>query len=448
MNKWGIIVLAGGTGTRMISRTPKVLQKLCGKEMLNLVLANVSSVLNGEYIIVVPSEYNLIKKAVTQKVKYAVQSEPIGTGDAVRIALKYCNSENIFVINADVPLIEESIIDLMVTRHIKSSADVTLLTADLNDPKTLGRIIRDQNGIVKQIVEADEESDVDGSNITEINAGVYCFNKKTLETHLPEVEQSKSGEMYLTDVIKSVADKCQLIETIRLKNIERVTFGIDSKFDLEIGNSVLRDKILNELMIQGVKVEDRKATYIDYDVKIGEDSVIMPNTHILGNSEIGKNSIVGPNSIIGSSKIGDNCNIVSSMLNDSIVRNNVNVGPFSNVRNNSYLGDDVCLGTSAEVNRSRLGKGTKTSHFSYIGDALVGDNVNIGAGTVTCNYDGKNKNKTIIGDDAFIGSDTMLIAPVKIGSRSSTGAGSVVTHDIDDESLVVGVPAKSISKRT
>jgi bifunctional UDP-N-acetylglucosamine pyrophosphorylase/glucosamine-1-phosphate N-acetyltransferase len=237
-----------------------------------------------------------------------------------------------------------------------------------------------------------------------------------------------------------------LIETIRLKNIEGVTFGIDSNIDLELGNSVLRDKILDQLMMQGVTVEDRNATYVDCDIKIGKNSVIMSNTHISGNSEIGKNSIIGPNSIICSSKIGNNCHIVSSNLNDSVICNSVSVGPFSNVRNNSYLDDDVHLGTSAEVNRSRLGKGTKSSHFSYIGDALVGHNVNIGAGTVTCNYDGKNKNKTIIGDDAFIGSDTMLIAPVKIGNKSSTGAGSVVTHDIDDESRVAGVPAKYITK--
>ena len=446
MTKWAIIVLAGGKGTRMISSTPKVLQKLCGKEMLNLVLANVSSVIDGEYIIVVPRKYNLIKKAVTQKVKYVVQSEPKGTGDAVRIALKSCDSENVFVINADVPLIEDSIIDLMVTKHIQSSAAATLLTADLSEPKRLGKIIRDQDGTVKEIVEVASESDVKESSITEINGGVYCFNKNILETYLCEVEKSKSGEVYLTDVIKLLSGKRRLIETIRLKNIEGVTFGIDSNIDLELGNSVLRDKILDQLMMQGVTVEDRNATYVDCDIKIGKNSVIMSNTHISGNSEIGKNSIIGPNSIICSSKIGNNCHIVSSNLNDSVICNSVSVGPFSNVRNNSYLDDDVHLGTSAEVNRSRLGKGTKSSHFSYIGDALVGHNVNIGAGTVTCNYDGKNKNKTIIGDDAFIGSDTMLIAPVKIGNKSSTGAGSVVTHDIDDESRVAGVPAKYITK--
>ena len=210
----------------------------------------------------------------------------------------------------------------------------------------------------------------------------------------------------------------------------------------------MRDNILTELMLEGVTIEDRKATYIDWGIKIGKDSIIKPNTHILGDSQIGVKSIIGPNSIVASSKIGDNCNIGSSSVNDSIVCNNVEIGPFSNVRNNSYLDDGVHLGTSAEVNRSRLGKGTKSSHFSYIGDALIGKQVNIGAGTITCNYDGKNKNKTIIGDGAFIGSDTMLIAPVKIGDKSSTGAGSVVIDDVDDGSRVVVVPAKSIPKQT
>ena len=447
MSNWGIIVLAAGKGTRMMSSTPKVLQKLCGKEMLNLVLSNVSSVIDGEIIVVVPPDYDLIKKAVNQKVKYVVQTEPRGTGDAVNIALQFSNYENIVVINGDVPLIEGPIINSMINNHIKSKAAATLLTADLNSPKKLGRIVRDQDGNIKRIFEVDVEDDIQ-PGITEINSGVYCFNKNLLDSYLRKIQQSKSGEIYLTDIIELLSNKGEFIDSIRLSNVERVKFGIDSKFDLEIGNSYLRNNILNELMVEGVTIEDRKATYIDWGVKIGKDSIIKPNTHILSNSQIGVNSIIGPNSMVVSSKIGDNCNISSSSVNDSIVCNNVEIGPFSNVRNNSYLDDGVHLGTSAEVNRSRLGKGTKSSHFSYIGDALIGKQVNIGAGTVTCNYDGKNKNKTIIGDGAFIGSDTMLIAPIKIGNKSSTGAGSVVIDDVDDGSRVVGVPAKSIRKRT
>ena len=447
MDKWGIIVLAAGKGTRMMSSTPKVLQKLCGKEMLNLVLSNVRSVIDGEYIVVVPSEYELIKKAVNQNVKYVVQAEPRGTGNAVSIALELANCENVFVINGDVPLIEGHIIDSMINTHMKSKAAATLLTADLNSPKKLGRIIRSKDGDVKRIFEVDNEDDMQSSP-TEINSGVYCFNKNLLGLYLQKIRQSKSGEVYLTDVIELLSNEGECIDSIRLRDVERIKFGIDSKFDLEIGNSYLRDNILTELMLEGVTIEDRRATYIDWGIKIGKDSIIKPNTHILGDSQIGVKSIIGPNSIVASSKIGDNCNIGSSSVNDSIVCNNVDIGPYSNVRNNSYLDDGVHLGTSAEVNRSRLGKGTKSSHFSYIGDALIGKQVNIGAGTVTCNYDGKNKNKTIIGDGAFIGSDTMLIAPVKIGDKSSTGAGSVVIDDVDDGSRVVGVPAKSIPKQT
>ena len=447
MDKWGIIILAAGKGTRMMSSTPKVLQKLCGKEMLNLVLSNVRSVIDGEYIVVVPSEYELIKKAVNQNVKYVVQAEPRGTGNAVSIALELADCENVFVINGDVPLIEGHIIDSMINTHMKSKAAATLLTADLNSPKKLGRIIRSKDGDVKRIFEVDNEDDMQSSP-TEINSGVYCFNKNLLGLYLQKIRQSKSGEVYLTDVIELLSNEGECIDSIRLRDVERIKFGIDSKFDLEIGNSYLRDNILTELMLEGVTIEDRKATYIDWGIKIGKDAIIKPNTHILGDSQIGVKSIIGPNSIVASSKIGDNCNIGSSSVNDSIVCNNVDIGPYSNVRNNSYLDDGVHLGTSAEVNRSRLGKGTKSSHFSYIGDALIGEQVNIGAGAVTCNYDGKNKNKTIIGDGAFIGSDTMLIAPVKIGDKSSTGAGSVVIDDVDDGSRVVGVPAKSIPKQT
>ena len=449
MAKWKIIVLAGGKGTRMMSSNPKVLQKLCGKEMLNLVLANVSSVIDGEYYVVVPPEYDLIKKAVNQQVKYVTQSEPKGTGHAVEVALEYCDKvENIVVINGDVPLIENSTIDAMVTSHLRSNAALTLLTADLSEPKTLGRVIRDKNGIVKEIVEVADKYDIESTEMTEINSGVYCFNKNVLEVNLGKLRKSESGEMYLTDIIKMLSGQGELIETIRLKNVERVIFGIDTKIDLERGNSVLQNRILDRFMLEGVTIQNRNATYIDYDVKIGEDTIIMPNTHILGNSEIGNNSIIGPNSIIDSSKIGNNCNILSSTIHDSIISNNVIVGPFSNVRINSYLDDNVHLGTSAEVNRSKLGKGTKSSHFSYLGDALVGNNVNIGAGTVTCNYDGSNKNTTIIGDNAFIGSGTLLVAPVKVGRKASTGAGSVVLQDVDEESRVAGVPAKSISKQT
>ena len=447
MDKWGIIVLAAGKGTRMMSSTPKVLQKLCGKEMLNLVLSNVRSVIDGEYIVVVPSEYELIKKAVNQNVKYVVQAEPRGTGNAVSIALELANCENVFVINGDVPLIEGHIIDSMINTHMKSKAAATLLTADLNSPKKLGRIIRSKDGDVKRIFEVDNEDDMQSSP-TEINSGVYCFNKNLLGLYLQKIRQSKSGEVYLTDVIELLSNEGECIDSIRLRDVERIKFGIDSKFDLEIGNSYLRDNILTELMLEGVTIEDRKATYIDWGIRIGKDAIIKPNTHILGDSQIGVKSIIGPNTIVASSKIGDNCIIGSSSVNDSTVCNNVDIGPFSNVRNNSYLGDGVHLGTSVEVNRSRLGKGTKSSHFSYIGDALIGNQVNIGAGTITCNYDGKNKNKTIIGDGAFIGSDTMLIAPVKIGNKSSTGAGAVVIDDVDDGSRVVGVPAKSIRKRT
>ena len=336
----------------------------------------------------------------------------------------------------------------MVTSHLRSNAALTLLTADLSEPKTLGRVIRDKNGIVKEIVEVADKYDIESTEMTEINSGVYCFNKNVLEVNLGKLRKSESGEMYLTDIIKMLSGQGELIETIRLKNVERVIFGIDTKIDLERGNSVLQNRILDRFMLEGVTIQNRNATYIDYDVKIGEDTIIMPNTHILGNSEIGNNSIIGPNSIIDSSKIGNNCNILSSTIHDSIISNNVIVGPFSNVRINSYLDDNVHLGTSAEVNRSKLGKGTKSSHFSYLGDALVGNNVNIGAGTVTCNYDGSNKNTTIIGDNAFIGSGTLLVAPVKVGRKASTGAGSVVLQDVDEESRVAGVPAKSISKQT
>ena len=448
MVNWGIIILAAGKGTRMMSSTPKILQKLCGKEMLNLVLTNVCSVIDGEYIVVVPPEFDLIKKAVNRQVKYVVQNEPRGTGDAVNIALKVSNCENIFVINGDVPLIESSIIDSMVTSHVKSKAAVTLLTSDVKDPNRLGRIIRDKSGTVKRISEVNNGNLIQSGITTEINSGVYCFNKNLLESYLNKVTKSQSGEVYLTDVIELLSNNGELIDSIRLNDAERVKFGIDSKYDLEIGNAYLRDNILTQLMLEGVTIEDRRATYIDWGIKIGKDSIIKPNTHIIGDSRIGANSIIGPNSIVASSNVGDDCNIGSSTVNDSVVCNNVVIGPFSNVRNNSYLDDGVHLGTSAEVNRSRLGKGTKSSHFSYLGDAEVGNQVNIGAGTITCNYDGKNKNKTIIGDGALIGSDTMLIAPIKIGNKSSTGAGAVVIHDVDDGARVVGVPAKHISKQS
>ena len=293
----------------------------------------------------------------------------------------------------------------------------------------------------------DDQADEDIASITEVNSGVYCFRASWMWENLERLPASPRGDVLLTDLIALAVNQHMTVESLCSEDPDE-TLGINNRLHLARAETVLCGRLRERWMIHGVSMPDPSTVYLDADVELGQDTLVLPNTHITGKTRVGTGCRIGPNSIVNNSVIGDRCRITSSLVEGSTLEEDVDVGPFSNIRPGCHLGAGVHIGTSAEIKNSRLGPGTASGHFSYIGDAHLGANVNIGAGTVTCNYDGEKKNETYIGDDAFVGCDSMLIAPVRIGARSWTGAGAVVTKDVPSDSMAVGVPARISPKTT
>ena len=441
MATFAAAVLAAGNGTRMKSQTPKVLHHVCGKEMVRLVVDAARAAGVRSVTAVVPKDSQAIRDALGETVEYAVQPRPLGSGEALlRARQALGEADNVLVLYGDVPLIFSDTLRRLVKRHNETEACVTILTSTLVPPDGLGRIVRSADGGVSAIVEesmADEETKA----IVETNSGCYCFRASWLWDALECLAPSSEGEVFLTDLVAEAYKNRLLVESVQSED-EFETLGVNNRIQLAKAEEVLRQRIRDRWMLGGVTMQDPSSIYIDEEVELGQDTVILPNTHITGRSKIGNDCRIGPNSVINDSVIGDGCSVTSSVVRGSVFEDDVDAGPFAHVRDGSHLESGVHIGTSAEVKNSRLGRDTKSGHFSYIGDARLGSNVNIGAGAVTCNFDGVNKNETIIGNDAFIGCDTMLVAPIKIGDGAVTGAGSVVTKDVPPNSLVVGVPAR------
>ncbi len=441
MVTFAAVVLAAGKGTRFKSQTPKVLHHVCGKEMVRLVVDAARAAGVQSVAAVVPKASQAIRDAFGDAVEFAVQPEPLGSGDALLRARHALGGvDNVLVLYGDVPLILWDTLRRLLQRHNETEACITLLTSTLMQPDGLGRIVRSAGGRVAAIVE-ESVADKETKAIVETNSGCYCFRASWLWDTLEGLAPSSKGEVFLTDLVAEAAGNGLLVESVQSED-EFETIGVNNRIQLAKAEEVLRHRIRERWMLGGVTMHDPSSIYIDADVELGQDTVILPNTHITGSSKIGSNCRIGPNSVINDSAIGDRCTVASSVIRGSVFEDDVDAGPFAHVRDNSYLETGVHIGTSAEVKNSRLGKDTRSGHFSYIGDAKLGSNVNIGAGAVTCNFDGLNKNETIIGNDAFIGCDTMLVAPVEVGDGAVTGAGSVVTKDVPPNSLVVGVPAK------
>lgn len=439
-------ILAAGKGTRMKSQTPKVLHRICGMEMVSLVIDNASATNLSPVAVVVPQDSRLIRETLGSKVIYAEQSEPLGSGHALlqaRTALR--DADNIVVVYGDMPLIHPETISEMVRLHDDKEACITLLTSTLAKPDGFGRVLRSSSGSITRIV---EESEADESTlaIAEVNCGVYCFRATWLWENLASLPPSPRGEIFLTDLIDRAVQQGLSVESVLSHDADE-TIGINNRVQLAEAEAVLRQRIRVRWMLNGVTMPDPASVYIGASVELGEDTTVLPNTHIIGRSRIGANCEIGPNSIVEDSTIGNSCKIKASFIEGSTLGEGVDVGPFSHIRPGTHLESDVHIGNFAEVKNSHLGPGTKSGHFSYIGDAQLGANVNIGAGTVTCNFDGDDKNQTTIGDDAFIGSDTMLVAPIDIGARASTGAGSVVTKDVPPDMVAIGMPARTLPKK-
>ncbi len=451
--KLAAIVLAAGQGTRMKSKLPKVLHPVAGKPMAQWALDAVRAVGVEQIALVVGHGGDQLRTSLTNhqslitNLQFVEQVEQRGTGHAVlqaRDALRG-KSDAVLVTYGDMPLLKSETLKKLVDLHAASRATITMLTLISDDPMSFGRIVRDEHRRVVAIVEEDVATP-EQLSIKELNCGVYCFDADWLWNHLSQLQPAgKKHEYYLTDLIALAVKENCTIEAIVSRDVSEM-LGVNTRVQLAQAEKIMRERINQSLMLAGVTLIDPATTYIDAGVEIGADTVIEPNTHLRGKTKIGADCRVGPNTIIRDSQIGDGCEIVSSDITQAIVEERVQIGPFARLRPGAHLARGVRIGNYGEVKNSYIGEESHIGHFSYIGDTQMGKRVNIGAGTITCNFDGKRKNQTVIGDDVFIGSDTMLVAPVKIGDRARTGAGSVVTKDVPPDSLAVGQPARVIRK--
>ncbi len=440
------ILLAAGQGTRMKSSLPKMLHPICGRPMVFHALRAVRNAGSEKPVVIIGHGADEVKQVIGDAAQCVVQDPQLGTAHAVLQAesLLKGKSDIILVTYGDMPLLQGATLRQLVEAQASNRGPLTMLTVIADDPRGFGRIVRKEDGSVDAIVE-EYVATPEQLKIRELNVGAYCFRADWLWEALPRIPVSKKGEYYLTDAIElAVRDGLPVLAYVHDDISE--TIGINTRLDLADAEASLRRRINREHMLAGVSMPDPASAYIDADVKIGKDSTIMPNTYLHGSTVIGERSTIGPNSIVRDSSVGDGCKVLASVIEGAVLEDDVDMGPFAHLRKGAHLGKGVHMGNFGEVKDSTLGPGVKMGHFSYIGNATIGANTNIGAGTITCNYDGERKNPTEIGEDAFIGSDTMLVAPLKLGDRSRTGAGAVVTKDVPADTLVVGMPARAIRK--
>lgn len=411
------IILAAGKGTRMKSDTPKVLHTICGKTILRYILDIAESVGSLKTYVVLGHKNEKVEEHLPKECVSVLQKQLKGTADAVKTVGRYFKSfrGNVLILCGDTPLLNSTTVKTLVRRHKKTKSACTFLTTVVHNPHGYGRVIRDEGG---KVVAIREDKDAIGleRNIAEINVGVYCFKAIELFKALKEVQlNKKKKEFYLTDLIEQMKDKELGVETIEAEDATE-GLGVNTREDLSAAEGMLRKRILRDFMLQGVTIIDPQSTYIDTEVKIGSDTIIRPFTYIESGVRIGSKCVIGP---------------------------------FARLREGTKIGNRVEVGNFAEISRSKIGNKTLVKHFSFLGDANIGSNVNIGAGTVTANYDGENKNVTRISDHAFIGSDSILIAPVRVGKKAVTAAGSVVPKgkSIPDGGVAMGIPANVTSRR-
>ena len=430
------IVLAAGEGTRMKSKLPKVLHKVCGQTMLKHVIDAVSNSGIDECIIVVGHEAEKVKESLSSEIKTVLQEEQLGTGHAVMMAYDNIREGIILVLCGDGPLITEGTLRAMIDYHRKGDFGATVLTADLPNPKGYGRIIRDAGDRLQKIVE-EKDATVQEKSITEINSGIYCFDGSTLRDVLPKLGNDNiQKEYYLTDVLPIMRNMGFKTGIYKTQNYEEI-MAINSKGQLADVEAIMRKRINKNHMTNGVTIINPEHTYIEKTVTIGMDTVIYAGAILTGNTVIGEGCIIGQNSRIENSIIGNEVEVQSSTIIDSSVGDNTTVGPYAYLRPNSSIGEHVKIGTFVEVKNSKIDSHTSASHLSYIGDADVGKNVNIGCGVVFVNYDGKEKNRSIIGDNVFVGSNVNLIAPLIVRKDGYIACGSTITSEVPEGSLAI-----------
>jgi len=440
------ILLAAGLGTRMKSTLPKVLHLVCGRPMIAYALDAARMAGTETPVVVIGHGAEAVRNYLGETARCVLQDPPLGTGHAVLQAESLLRgaTDLVLVTYADMPLLRPETLTLLVETQQQNPGPMTILTVIADDPRGFGRIVRAADGTVQAIVE-EAVATPEQLSIRELNVGAYCFRADWLWEALHRIPVSKKGEYYLTDTVELAVRDGQTVQAV-LTDDPTEAIGINTRVHLAEAEKLMRRRINTAHMLNGITLIDPDTTYIQPGVTIGRDTVIWPNTHLEAGTSIGEACEIGPDTVVRGSSIGPRCKVVKSVVEYAWLEEDVDIGPFAHLRKGARLCKGVHMGNFGEVKDSTLGPGTKMGHFSYIGNATIGANVNIGAGTITCNYDGVKKNPTEIGDETFIGSDTMLVAPVKVGKRAKTGAGAVVTRDVPDDTLVVGVPARPLRK--
>jgi bifunctional UDP-N-acetylglucosamine pyrophosphorylase/glucosamine-1-phosphate N-acetyltransferase len=442
------VILAAGKGTRMISAKPKVLHPILGQPMVWYAIEAAYGATGNKPVVVVGHQAEEVKAGLGDAANFVLQDPQLGTGHAVQQAESLLHGETdlILVTYADMPLLSTDTLRKLIAAQESHVGPITMLSVVAEDPRGFGRVLRDEDGEIKAIIE-ESHATPEQLEIRELNTGVYCFSARWLWDALRRVELSPKGEYYLTDLVHIAVSDGSSVQALEVDDPSEM-IGINTRVHLAEASAKMRQRINHRWMLAGVTMIDPATTYIEPGVTIGQDTVIWPNTFLRGGTQVGESCSLGPNTVILDTQLGHRVKVMASVVENAIVEEDVDIGPFGHLRKGAHLAQGVHMGNFGEVKNSYLGPGTKMGHFSYLGDATIGPNVNIGAGTITCNYDGERKQPTEIGADVFIGSDTMLIAPVKLGEGARTGAGSVVNKDVPPKTLVVGVPARAIRKLT
>lgn len=472
MKPVGVVILAAGKGTRMRSRFPKVAHRVGGRPMLEHVLRSASAAVEDtpeatptgagdtedhspRFVVVVGHERDMVRSLVpwsppSGPPAYVIQEPQLGTGDAVRAALGVgadgsgaMSASVLLVLYGDTPLVRPETLRALLAEHERTRATVSFLTGLTSEANDYGRVLRDAAGRVRGIVEVKHASPEELA-IREINSGIYCFDTEWLRSRLDQLAPHENGEYYLTDLIAVAVNEGRTLSTATALLDE--TMGVNDRVALAEAEAILRRRTLRELMQSGVTVLDPTSTYVDAGVRVGQDTVLLPGTMLHGETVIGESCEIGPDSVIRDCTIGDECAVLASWIEGAVMESGSRIGPMGRLRAGARLESGAHLGSFGEVKNATIGRDVQMHHFSYVGDAHVGAGTNIGAGAITMNYDGKRKHHTEIGKGAFIGSDTLLRAPVTVGDGAATGAGAVVTRDVPAGQLAVGMPARIVHR--
>ncbi|HVE71595.1 MAG TPA: bifunctional UDP-N-acetylglucosamine diphosphorylase/glucosamine-1-phosphate N-acetyltransferase GlmU [Thermoanaerobaculia bacterium] len=433
-----VIILAAGLGTRMKSGTIKILHRAAGRPIIDYVLDLASDLAPEPPVMVIGYQREAVQKSVGNRARFAVQEQQLGTGHAVLQAAQHVDpKKRVMILSGDVPLTRIETLRSLLEEHERSGNALTLLTMKLDNPAMYGRIVRDDNGAVVRIVEAKDASE-EQKRISEVNAGIYVFNGEHLFDNLRNLRpENAQKEYYLTDLLSVIRDAGSRVGAVVADDpIEAL--GVNSRGELAQVEREMQRRVVERLMTEGVTFRNPDTVVIDSMVTIGADTVIYPFVTLEGNTRIGEGCVIDPGVHLNNVTVGDDVHIkTGTVAEDAIIEDEASVGPYSHLRGGTKLGQRAKIGNFVETKKAVFGAGAKASHLSYIGDADVGADVNIGAGTITCNYDGVNKHKTTIEDGAFIGSDSQLVAPVRIGRGAYVGAGSTITKDVPPESLAL-----------